>query len=1281
MKKLSHGYRTLGKRKSGLIQPRRTLIRRCSVKAVYFSPMSRIALLLSFFFMLFSVGLHAQQYRFIENKGQWHPNVEYRAEVPGAYLYLEANTITYDLVQTGDLEHIHATHHGLKVKKKVDNTLHKHAIKQHFIGADPSVQIIALDHSPHYFNYCVGSPDRWAKKARATSGVHYTELYPGIDLRIQSQGHIKYDLIVAAGADPAQIHSYYEGAKGLILKEGALVVKNSVSDFMEQKPFAYQVIAGDTVEVACHFVVDGLEVSFDIDEWNQTHELVIDPVLIFSTYSGSFSDNFGYTATFDGDGFLYSGSSAFGNQYPTTAGAYQQTHAGGDGLGSGIDMAITKYDTTGTFMVWSTFLGGSNDELPHSLIANSLDEIFVYGTSSSPDFPTSTNAFDGSYNGGSNISLTGLGANYVNGSDIVVARLSNDGSALLASTFIGGSLDDGLNLSTSLKFNYADEIRGEVLLDENNNVYVVSTTSSQDMPTTAGSFQPNFAGGSFDGCVFKLDNDLTTVIWGSYFGGGGADAAYSVDLDANNNIYIAGGTTSPDLITTPGVLGPGNSGGLADGFVAHISEDGSSILNASYWGTSAYDQTYFVELDKDQNVHLFGQTQGPANDMIFNAAYNQPNSGQFITKMTPDLSALIWSTRLGTGNGTPNISPTAFLVDVCKKIYISGWGSNVQGSSLSVTGLEVTSDAHQGTTTGNDFYLMVLEDDASNIFYGTYFGGNISAEHVDGGTSRFDRKGRVYQSVCAGCGGNSDFPIEPNPGAHSATNNSTNCNNGVFKFDFQLPIVIADFDAQANCLPDPVQFENESSGATDYFWDFGDNTNSTQSNPSHQYSSSGVYDVMLVANNSATCNFSDTAYTQVVVLANTVFELDDVAICLGETEQIGLLPIPDTSITYLWIPDDGLSSATVSNPFASPGSTTEYALLISNGICTDTATQVVSVGVPEVEIVPDTTICAGESVELTANGNGNVDEFLWSSNPNFTDTLNTWPMDSSITVSPTVNSTYYLSIGSNGCISSTSVNVNIALIDAAISPAAFICFGDTVQLSVTGFDSGSSITWQPSSGILAGQNSPIATVSPESTTTYTAIVTSPEGCTWSGTATVSVSDINPNTVQASADPTAIQPGESSQLNVTPSSGVNYDWSPGATLSDSTISNPVATPEVTTTYFVTVSDGICTRSDSVTVVVHELNCEEPDIFVPSGFSPNGDGTNDVLYVRGMHITELVFKVFDRWGEKVFETTSLDHGWDGYYKGKLVEPAVFVYYLDAKCVDGQDFFKKGNVSVLQ
>ena len=168
------------------------------------------------------------------------------------------------------------------------------------------------------------------------------------------------------------------------------------------------------------------------------------------------------------------------------------------------------------------------------------------------------------------------------------------------------------------------------------------------------------------------------------------------------------------------------------------------------------------------------------------ANYYTSNSNQFIAVFTNNLEKLLRSTVVGTGKGTPDISPTAFLVDVCNNIYISGWGSSTGNGPLSTLNMPITPNAFQNTTDGNDFYIMILNDNLDNLVYATYFGGSQSAEHVDGGTSRFSKEGVIYQSVWMG--GNNDFPIEPDPGAVSSTNNSNNCNNGVFKFDliFQL---------------------------------------------------------------------------------------------------------------------------------------------------------------------------------------------------------------------------------------------------------------------------------------------------------------------------------------------------------------------------------------------------------------------------------------------------------------------------------------------------------------
>ena len=233
----------------------------------------------------------------------------------------------------------------------------------------------------------------------------------------------------------------------------------------------------------CKYVLNKNILSYEFPKgYEKKYDLIIDPTLIFSTFSGSFSNNFGYSATFDSKGFLYSGSSAFGSQYPTTLGAYSTTFGGGT-----VDVVLTKFDTTGSFLVYSTYLGGTSDELPHSLIVNNFDELYVMGTTSSTDFPTTTNCFDSTFNGGTPNNLSnGLGVNYTNGSDIFITHLSNDGSNLLGSTYIGGTGNDSSNSTSSnsvdniLRYNYADEIRGEIEVDENNNIYVGTSTRSID---------------------------------------------------------------------------------------------------------------------------------------------------------------------------------------------------------------------------------------------------------------------------------------------------------------------------------------------------------------------------------------------------------------------------------------------------------------------------------------------------------------------------------------------------------------------------------------------------------------------------------------------------------------------------------------------------------------------------------------------------------------------------------------------------------------------------------
>src|SRR5690606_33614713 len=347
----------------------------------------------------------------------------------------------------------------------------------------------------------------------------------------------------------------------------------------------------------------------------------------------------------------------------------------------------------------------------------------------------------------------GLGVNYTNGSDIIVSRLSTNGTNLIASTYLGGSQNDGLNSTgaNTLKYNYADEVRGEIDIDKNNNIYIVSCTRSPDFPIVGNVFQPTYGGGDIDACIIKMDNNLQNIIWSSFLGGNNHDAAYSLAIDSNEDLYLTGGTNSTNFPASANAYQSVFVGGRSDGFVARVAKNGSQILNSTFFGSTTYDQNYFIELDKNNNVYLLGQTEITDNTFIHNVLWSNLGSGQFISKLTPTLDSLIYSTVFGSGNGI-NISPTAFLVDLCNKIYLAGWGGSVNQASTNnagyTTGMPITPNAFQSTTDGSDFYVMVMEDDASNINYGSFFGGPVSSEHVDGGTSRFDRKGKVYQAIC-----------------------------------------------------------------------------------------------------------------------------------------------------------------------------------------------------------------------------------------------------------------------------------------------------------------------------------------------------------------------------------------------------------------------------------------------------------------------------------------------------------------------------------------------------
>ncbi len=1630
---------------------------------------------LTFLLFIFPVALFAHKkdtlegastWRFTQNNGQWESGIKYKSQIRSGAFFLEQDKITIVIEDRTAINRLVRFKNSSSFlppsSPPIDPTVKAHSIQMQFLNCNPKCTFTEEGEYADYDNYFLGNnPSAWASHVKSYHAITYNQLYPGIDLKVYSKDHsFKYDFIVSPNVDATQIKIGYNGAEGLSISKGNLILKTSFTDLVELKPYAYQIINDKEVAVTCEFEIVKNKVGYKLGNYNHDLPLIIDPTLVFATYSGSTADNWGYTATYDKDGALYAGGSVFGVGYPVTTGAFQITY----GLGS-CDISITKFNPVGNALIFSTYLGGSGTEVPNSLMTNSNNELYVLGTSGSTNFPTTVGCYDNSFNGGTAYTLTYI-LQYPNGSDIVLSKFSADGSQLLGSTYYGGSGIDGLNSVDTLKKNYADDVRGEIMIDANSNVYVVSSTRSLDLPVSGTAFQPTYGGGRQDGCIIKMNHNLTNLIWASYLGGSKSDACYSIQIDRENNIYVAGGTSSLNFPTTPGVINPTYIGGVSDGFISLINENGTSLLASSYFGSDAYDQVYLTKTDRLSNVFLFGQTSATGNTLIQNALWNMPNGGQFLTKLSRNLQSVVWSTTFGTGNGGPDISPTALLVDYCNNIYMSGWGGPALNGFGGTLGLPITPNALQTSTDNNDYYFIVVKDDASALVYATFFGDSMSHDHVDGGTSRFDKKGKIYQAVCAGCGNHDSFPTTP--GAWSETNNSFNCNLGAIKFDFDIPALIADFDIPAIvCAPINISFINNSSsatvGITVWNWSFGDGTYSTAQNPTHTYTQSGQYDIRLIVSNPSSCNIADTMIKTITVLSNSRDTLPDKNLCFGDFVQIGIAPSGSSAITYNWQPPTNLSNINISNPIASPTTTTTYLLRISDGVCTDTITQKVNVFNIQIDAGSDITVCRGDTANLSPITSGGATSFYWSTSPTFSPILNS--NVSNPNYRPVINATttFYVKAQNNYCEKIDSIKVTMSFADIAATTPFTICKGDTISLTATNLIPSSPVNyqWTPIAPIISGGSSATVVVAPTDTTIFIVTGTNSQGCkdtvnvrvntitigaqvavtgvkcygdcngkialqpsggdtpytyNWShnpaltsntannlclgnytntitdhngckliinhtliqpdsiilsfpdtahvvcdgicsgmarivatggtipyqyawvngstndsissvcaGNYTITVTDLNqcvktgiiqisdtsifdafcslqmvrcfsecngqasiianngaipytytwasgshydtllnlcsgiysatvteangcirnvfaeitqpnllaisnatiitPNclgecngsisvtvvggtppyqyqwslspstdsiatnlcsnnytltitdahgctydtvfvltqpdelmatvtttkvpcesvcnataqitisggtppyqinwdngqhTTQATqlcfgnhtvtiidsnlcsivisflvadtsyfstaisawANPDTIYVSQTSQLNSTVIPGFIYSWAPSNSLSNRNIHNPVATPNQTTEYVVHVLDMYgCEKSDTVLVFVKDVICDEPYIYVPNAFTPNIDQKNDIMYVRSSILTSVYFAIYDRWGEKVFETTDINKGWDGTYKGRKCDPAVYVYYIDATCLSKEKYIHKGNITLIR
>lgn len=1123
--------------------------------------------------------------RFTENRNQWDENVQYRAQLDGGALWMEKNAFVYSFYDKETVRGLHANYKAKPVKN-----IRTTGFKVDFINANPNTFIESSNATPDYNNYFIGKDrSKWAGNVKNYKRILYNDLWQGINLEALGQDNsVKYNFYVKPGADPSNIKMYYDKVEKISLKKGEITIKTQLNEIVEHEPYAYQVIDGKEVEVQCRFQLKNNTVSFVFpDGYDTKYELVVDPVLVFACSTGSTADNFGMTATYDSLGNLYSGGTCFDQGFPVVN-AYDATYNGIVQYGM-TDVVITKYDSSGSFLKYSTYLGGAlGSEIVTSLIVDKQDNLYLYGATGSTDFPVSSGAFDASFNGGDSLNFMFNGTYFYGGTDIYVSKLSPGGNSLLGSTYIGGSLNDGVNTNIvttysivlggwtywlrepkadSLQYNYGDQYRGEIQLDANDNPVISSSSRSSDFPIQNGF--DNSLGGQQDAVIFKFNKTLTALNWSTFLGGSNNDCGNALFVAPNDEVYVTGGTRSTDFPASSGAYKTTYQGGKADGYIAKISANGGTLMSATYIGTAFYDQSYFIQLDKKQNAYIFGQSIGIMP--LQNAAYSNTNGKQFVMKLDSSLSGIVFATRIGNGTPAINISPAAFLIDCSENIYMCGWGGNI------ITGpgtynMPLTSGAIQSSNPdGYNFYLMVLSKNAQSLLHGTYFGGAQSQEHVDGGTSRFDRKGVIYQSVCAGCGGNDDFPVTPGAWPTSQVGNnwnqSSNCNNGTFKIKFEFNYPNANFSSVTQgCSPLTVNFSNTSYSYDGWLWDFGSNdTTSLIFNPIKTFTTPGTYTVNLYVKNSSCYAGFDTATTII-----TVYEKPNAAFtfvydsCANKATYTNTSSIGTGAITYSWTLGGGQTS-TAQQPGTftyAAGTYTPQLIVTSNNGCKDTANQVLNFTLVPYASSPNATICDGNSIQMNASGGLS---YTWSPAGSLSNTGIANPV-----ASPTTTTIYTVAIGQQDALGNTCV---FYLTDTIrVNPTVTAVFnwtknncGNTLTFVDSSYANPTQWDWDFGDGNIDSVQNPVHTYANTGTYTITLVANNQFGCPDTVREIIVLSGFNP--ISVSADQYLCK-GDSVQLNAM--GGIAYQWSPVGSLSNPNIANPIASPTVTTQYTVQVT---------------------------------------------------------------------------------------------------------------
>lgn len=634
-------------------------------------------------------------------------------------------------------------------------------VTSRLVGSDPHVRPDGIDLLAAQANYLLGNdPAKWRSGVPLFGRAIYRGLYPGIDLMFHGdEGAVEYDFVVQPGASVRPITFEISGASAVrLMPDGALAIATAAGELRWRKPAVYQTIGGVRHEISGRFVSHGRRVSFALGPYDRTRALIIDPTLSYASYLGGSNDDAARGMAIDTSGNMYITGFTQSNNLPVTSGALQTSYHGNVGVVLAGDVFVAKFTAAGA-LAYVTYVGGAQDDVGSAIAVDASGNAYVTGYTDSTDFPTTAGSFQTTFQG------SGGNKWYGPVGDAFVFKLNPAGSALIYSTYLGGSMDD----------------RGTAIaVDSAGNAYVGGDTISINFPVL-NAYQPAYKGGggspafccddpspfiSFgDGFISKLNPAGTGLVYSTYFGGSLDDTVSSLAVDSSGDVYFGGSTLSTDFPVLnayqshlAGAAGPDAQPiiTMGDGYLAKLSPTGS-LVYSTYLGGSSDDAVTALAIDGTGAAYVTGFTSSsnfPVSKTAAQSTFAGPSaiagirgfvSGDaFAAKISPTGGSLIYSTYIG---GSADDAGMAIALDAAGNAYIGGGASSTNFPVTSKTALQPTfggAGAAGGALATNPFgdgFLAQISPDGSTVLYSTYYGG----QYDDAVSSlALDAQGNVY---------------------------------------------------------------------------------------------------------------------------------------------------------------------------------------------------------------------------------------------------------------------------------------------------------------------------------------------------------------------------------------------------------------------------------------------------------------------------------------------------------------------------------------------------------